>query len=45
MAQQGRNGRDERAALARAKRMAWWLAAFVLVFYVGYFAWNALRGG
>jgi len=40
---QHRKGRDEQKARARAKRMAWWLAALAVFFYVGYFAWNYFR--
>lgn len=44
VAQQGGNGRDEREARARAKRMAWWLAALAVFFYVGYYAWMYFKG-
>jgi hypothetical protein len=41
--QERNNERGDREAHARAKRMAWGLAALVLVFYVGYFVWNLLQ--
>ena len=44
VAQQGGNGRDEREARARAKRMAWWLAALAVFFYVGYYACMYFKG-
>ena len=45
MAQHGRNERNEQEARARAKRMAWRLAALAAFFYVAYFSWMFLKSG
>ncbi len=39
----GRSGSVEREAPARARRNAWWLAAFVVACYLGYIGWSVLR--
>ena len=31
--------------LKRARRSAWLLGGFALVFYVGYYLWNLMRSG
>ena len=36
--------RREPAAAARIKRNAWMLAALAIAFYLGFIAWNLVRG-
>ena len=40
----GRNDRRDAALHARIRRSAWLLGTCAAVFYVGYLAWNVLRG-